>query len=41
MGNKFTSDSEDDKSTGNMENDYEEEIVDFSPPDEWYDENEE
>ena len=41
MGNQFTSDSEGDESTGKMENDYEEEMADFPPPDEWYDEMEE
>jgi hypothetical protein len=41
VSEQSNSDSDDDESTGNMENDYEEEIVDFPPPDEWYDEMEE
>ena len=32
-----SSDSYDDESTGNIENYYDEEIVDFPTPDEWYD----
>jgi hypothetical protein len=36
VSEQSNSDSDDDESTGNMENDYEEEIVDFPPRDEWY-----